>query len=210
MTDKIIHSSVRAASISQPEMRERILHAAEKMFREHGYLKVTVKDVALDLGMSPANVYRFFESKAALREALVSKLTHQVEEVAQRAVYGSGCASERLTAMIVECHRMTLDRYLTAVNAHEMLDTAIRENWNVIDYYTDQIKRLIKEVILDGVHSGEFNVTDVDSATRLIYIAIIPFIDPTKVALLFVNDVDFKQARGMCAFIVGALKGGCV
>jgi AcrR family transcriptional regulator len=209
-TDENNHSSVRAASITHPEVRNRILDAAEKLFREHGYLKVTVADVAEDLDMSPANVYRFFESKAALREALVYRLTGQVEVQCADVIHRDGTASERLSRMIVEYHRLTLDRYLSAFNSHEMLDNAIRENWGVIAEHTDRMKKLIWEVILDGVHNDEFKVNDVDCATRLVYYAIIPFIDPTNVALMFAKDEDFKQAREMSVFILGALKSGCV
>ena len=43
--------------------RERILVVAERLFREIGYQKTTVADIAKVLRMSPANVYRFFDSK---------------------------------------------------------------------------------------------------------------------------------------------------
>ena len=191
-------------------MHDRILDAAERLFRQHGYLKVTVKDVAEDLGMSPANVYRFYESKTALREALVFKLTRQVEGICAKVLQGEGGAADRLTSMIVEYHRLTLDRYLSAVNAHEMLDAAIRENWTVVDNHTERMRQLIKDVIEDGIRRGEFKVTDPDCAARMVFLAIIPLADPTQVALLSVNDKDFQQAREMSRFVVGALKSGCV
>jgi AcrR family transcriptional regulator len=209
-TDENNHSSVRAASITQPEVRERILDAAEKKFREYGYLKVTVADVAHDLDMSPANVYRFFDSKASLRESLVGRLTHQVEDVCAKVAHGEGTAAERLSNMIVEYHRMTLDRYICAANVHEILDTAIRENWNYVVAHMERMQKIIWELILEGTHNAEFKVNDVDSASRLVNYAIIAFIDPSCVARFFADEKDFKQARAMSAFIIGALKSGSV
>lgn len=209
-TDEINHSSVRAASITQPEVREQILDAAETKFREHGYLKVTVADVAHDLGMSPANVYRFFDSKASLREALAARLTRQVEEVCEKVARGTGSAAERLANMLVEYHRMTLDRYISAANVHEMLDTAVRENWNVVVTHMERMEKLMWDLILEGTHNMEFKVNDVDSAARLVNFAIMAFIDPACVSRFFVNEKDFRQAREMSAFIIGALKSGCV
>ena len=46
-------------------VREQILVTAERLFREIGYQKTTVADIAKALRMSPANVYRFFDSKDA-------------------------------------------------------------------------------------------------------------------------------------------------
>jgi AcrR family transcriptional regulator len=201
---------VRAASITQPEVREQILDAAETKFREHGYLKVTVADVAHDLGMSPANVYRFFESKASLREALASRLTSQVESVCAKVAQGEGTASDRLVAFLVEYHRMTLDRYISAANVHEMLDTAVRENWNVVTVHIQKMQSLLRGLIEEGVRNGEFCIGDMEKASRLVYYAMIPFIDPATVVRMFVNDVDFSQSREMGTFIVGALKSGCI
>ena len=45
------------------DTRDRILEVAERLFRQIGYQKTTVGDIAKELRMSPANVYRFFESK---------------------------------------------------------------------------------------------------------------------------------------------------
>jgi len=42
------------------ETRARILKVAEEHFRRIGYHKTSVADIASELGMSPANVYRFF------------------------------------------------------------------------------------------------------------------------------------------------------
>ena len=53
----------------EPDTRERILEVALRLFREIGYQKTTVADIAKVLRMSPANVYRFFDSKKAIHEA---------------------------------------------------------------------------------------------------------------------------------------------
>ena len=45
----------------ESDTRERILVVAERLFRQIGYQKTTVADIAKELRMSPANVYRFFE-----------------------------------------------------------------------------------------------------------------------------------------------------
>ena len=64
---------------SAPTTRCRILAAAERFFREIGYQKTTVADIAKSLGMSPANVYRFFDSKRSINEAVVARVTQEVQ-----------------------------------------------------------------------------------------------------------------------------------
>ncbi len=58
------------AKISEGEadldLKERILQTTEKLLRRFGASKLSVVDVAREIGMSHGNVYRFFDSKSVL------------------------------------------------------------------------------------------------------------------------------------------------
>ena len=49
------------SEIIETDTRERILVVAERLFRQIGYQKTTVADIAKELRVSPAGVYRFFD-----------------------------------------------------------------------------------------------------------------------------------------------------
>ena len=55
------------------DTRARIIETAEALFRRLGFAKTAVADIAAELGMSPANVYRFFPSKNAIVEAICQR-----------------------------------------------------------------------------------------------------------------------------------------
>jgi AcrR family transcriptional regulator len=74
-------------------MRGRIIEAAEALFRRLGYAKTTVADIAAELKMSPANVYRFFSSKHAIVEAICERSLRELEEKAWQAARGRGSAA---------------------------------------------------------------------------------------------------------------------
>src|SRR5580765_1026001 len=90
------------AAASRPDPRARILDEAERLFRHYGYTKTTVADIARELGMSPANVYRFFQSKAAIHEALVDRLVADVEIGALRIARLPLSAEQRLRLFVIE------------------------------------------------------------------------------------------------------------
>src|SRR5450756_1339162 len=96
----------------EPDTRERILVVAERLFREIGYQKTTVADIAKVLRMSPANVYRFFESKKAIHQAVARALMGEVEEAAQAIAVGRGPAAARLRELVITVHRMNSERYV--------------------------------------------------------------------------------------------------
>src|SRR5450631_4422649 len=105
----------------ESDTRERILVAAERLFREIGYQKTTVADIAKVLRMSPANVYRFFDSKKAIHEGVARVLMGEVEVEAQRIASGPGPAPVRLREMIKTIHRMNTERYVGNSKLHEMV-----------------------------------------------------------------------------------------
>ena len=49
--------------------RQELLDIAEELVRKRGGVELSMTELAAAAGMSPANLYRFFENKEALLEA---------------------------------------------------------------------------------------------------------------------------------------------
>src|SRR5216684_6511187 len=88
---------------TRPEdTRARIMDTAEALFRRLGFAKTAVADIAAELDMSPANVYRFFPSKNAIVEAICQRCLGEVEEKAWAVARSRGSASARLERLFLE------------------------------------------------------------------------------------------------------------
>src|SRR5215510_7715898 len=149
----------------ETDVRERILVVAERLFREIGYQKTTVSDIAKALQMSPANVYRFFDSKKSINAGVARRLMGQVEGASQViAAKRGGDAAARLRELLMTVHRMNSDRYVGDAKMHDMVAVAMEENWDVCKAHMEYIIKLIGEVIRSGVESGEFKTPDVGTA----------------------------------------------
>ena len=81
------------------EERARILEVAEEHFRRVGYRKTSVTDIAAELGMSAANVYRFFPSKDAIKGSVCMRVMDEVADIAAAAVRTSPRASDKLARL---------------------------------------------------------------------------------------------------------------
>jgi AcrR family transcriptional regulator len=156
------------------DVRERILVTAERLFREIGYQKTTVADIAKALQMSPANVYRFFDSKKSINAGVARRLMGEVEQASQAIAAGRGSAVERLRELLTTVHRMNSDRYVR--------DSKMEENWDVCKAHIGCINGEIATVIASGVASGEFHVADVGIATLCTCAAMVTFFHPLLMA----------------------------
>ena len=87
------------------ETRQCILVAAWDLFRQIGFRKTTIADIAGALGMSSANIYRFFASKDALTEAICRNMLGGLLETVRAAAAAPGTASERIGAVLMILHR---------------------------------------------------------------------------------------------------------
>ena len=63
--------------------RDRILDAATTRIKHYGYGKTTMAEIASDCDMSPGNIYRFFEAKIDIAEAMARK--HYADEQGRMA-----------------------------------------------------------------------------------------------------------------------------
>ena len=77
------------------DTRARIIEAADGLFRRLGFAKTAVADIAAELGMSPANVYRFFSSKNAIVEAICQRCLGEIEAGAWAVVHSKASAAAR-------------------------------------------------------------------------------------------------------------------
>jgi AcrR family transcriptional regulator len=84
------------------DTRARIMETAEALFRHLGYGKTTVADIAAELRMSPANIYRFFPSKTAIVQAMCQRCLQELEEKVWAIARSRGPAAQRLDIQICE------------------------------------------------------------------------------------------------------------
>jgi AcrR family transcriptional regulator len=164
------------------DTRERILVVAERLFRQIGYQKTTVADIAKELRMSPANVYRFFDSKKSIHEGVARSLMGEVEQAAQTIAAQPGPAAARLRELMTSIHHMNAERYVGDSKMHEMVAIAMEEDWDVCVTHMQLITETIGSVIAQGAATGEFEVRDIPLAAMCACTGMIRFFHPQMIA----------------------------
>ncbi len=189
---------------SAPTTRDRIMETAEQFFREIGYQKTTVADIARTLKMSPANVYRFFDSKKAINEAVVERLTGEIEAMIAAIADAPLDAPERITRIVTALHNDCHRRFEAHPRVHEMVEAAMSESWAVCQAHVDRIGAVLARVVGDGVREGAFTVADPKAAAACLHAGITRYCHPVLVSR--------RPGRAepplpvMIAFLLGALR----
>jgi AcrR family transcriptional regulator len=187
------------------DTRDRILTEAERLFRHYGYAKTTVADIAGACSMSPSNVYRFFASKSEINEAICARIIADLESRLRRIARGDAPAAERLRAFIVEMHGYTVRTLLDQKKVHEMVVVAMEEQWGAISAHIDCTRRLLQDIIVSGVESGEFTCTDARMAACCASAAIASLKHPVVVSQCM-DDPNRPSPEEMADFLLLALR----
>jgi AcrR family transcriptional regulator len=189
------------------EARARILEVAEQHFRRIGHHKTSVADIALELGMSPANVYRFFASRDAINESICGRLMSEVADIALAIALTNAPAVEKLDQLLTAIHQHTKMTLVKERHMHDLIVTATQENWAIIKAHKDRMVTIIEAIIREGVEAGEFEVEDAAEAARAVKSAFTPFFHPILIEQCVRHGEDTEaDLRDQICFILKALR----
>lgn len=147
------------------DRRKQILDAAEKVFNRMGFARARMDDIVQEAGLSKGALYWYYKSKDALIRALLDRVFAGEMRQAEELVEADGSARERLTLFtrraIAEIRRFETLMPL----GYEFVALAGRRKSvrSVLKSYYKRYHGMLKQILEQGVASGEFAAIDTDS-----------------------------------------------
>jgi len=192
--------------LKQDDTRERIMECADALFRRLGYAKTAVADIAAELGMSPANVYRFFPSKAAIVEAICQRCLTECEEKLWAVARSRGPAAERLERFVLEILAYHKENLFEDTKIHDIVLVAMEQSWAAIVAHKERTRAAIELILRDGIESGEFEHVDVRETAAVVMLSFVAFCHPLLIAQGLKDGHDLEaEARALIRFQLRAL-----
>ncbi|MFI7229588.1 TetR/AcrR family transcriptional regulator [Nonomuraea angiospora] len=145
--------------------REQLLDAALRVFADKGVDGATVKDVAQAAEVTPGLLYRYFDSKEALVETLLSErgFLPRLRELRTQD-HGTRSAREVLAELLEAFDRLLADNaelmavFFSSAQARVPLATLVSEG-----------QRIIGDFLLERVETGELRPHDTVTAARTLF-----------------------------------------
>ncbi|BCH24464.1 TetR family transcriptional regulator [Mesorhizobium sp. L-8-3] len=188
------------------EVRARILEVAEEHFRRVGHHKTSVADIASELGMSTANVYRFFPSRDTINGAICWRIVNEVAEIAFAITHTNVSASEKLDRLLTAVHDRNKMILVKEKRMHDLVVAAMQENWAIIKAHIERMVTIFEAIIREGIEASEFEVEDPAEAARAVKTAFVPFLHPILIEHCVQHGEDTEAGlREQIRFILKAL-----
>jgi AcrR family transcriptional regulator len=192
---------------TKPEdTRARIMETAEALFRRLGFAKTAVADIAAELRMSPANIYRFFSSKDAIVEAICKRCLSEVEEKAWAVARSKTPAAQRMERLIFEILAYHKENLVTEQRVNELVVAAIEHSWDAIRAHKNVLRNVTELILRDGIEAGEFEPVDPRDTAELIMRSVLVFTHPLLVGQCLEEGEDLEaEARASVRFLLRAI-----
>lgn len=171
-----------------PLDKEIILNATEEVIRRFGPEKANISDVAKSLKVSHAAIYRYFNGKAALWNAVTERWLTNLHAASNDILKEESPADIKLFRLLEEFAEA---KRHSAINDPEMFANYIKlaqSSMEVIEKSKEDGINCIEEIIAQGITEGIFFTQFPHQEARAIYLATSAFIHPNSF-----EDPDRKQ-----------------
>lgn len=190
----------------------RILTVAGEHLRRFGLKRFTVVAVADEAGMTHANVYRYFPSRAALVDAVVDIWLKSTERRLADIADGPDPADDKLERLILALAKANRDLLSEDPHLFAALSKAVAERHAISRRNRARVRALFERVVDEGIATGAFEPRDRDRAIAFVIDATHRFIHPASLALeadVPQTSVDARLST-LIRVILRALHGGLV
>ncbi len=170
---------------AEHERRDQILEVADELFRVHGYRKTSVTDIARAIGVSSAYLYRFFDSKQAIGEAVAAMALSSMDRAIRAVAASDASPTQRLRNMLKTLHTEAMRLFLRERRLHDIIVVSIENQWTISEEHDQVVYEVIREIISDGRDSGEFErKTPLDEVCTAIRAAAATYAHPVLLSRL--------------------------
>lgn len=140
-----------------------IIEAARTLFRQHGFKKTTMGDIARSLGRGKSSLYYYYPGKEDIFEAVIHAEMDELLEQIHQSISQARSSKEKL---IIYC-RCRLNKLSQLCNLSDALKNDIVELHCVMSDLKSRFDtthvQLVKEILEEGVNNGEFKKIDPDN-----------------------------------------------
>lgn len=175
-----------------PDRHEALLRAAAELFAEKTYGATAVPEIAARAHVGTGTVYRHFESKAALANALYRRCKAAMRDLMLAAFEGGGTHEERFLRLWVNLFDMaaidpTPIRFLELQHHDDYLDDESRR-------LGDEAFAVAESFIRDGQSRGEIGEGDPGVLISLVFGAFVGAFKESTAGRFVLCEADVRNA----------------
>lgn len=151
---------MRAVAVRE-DIEDLILDAADRLLARYGYRKMTMDDLAQEVGIGKGTLYLHFRSKEEIALSRVDRLVRRIVEQLREVAAGDDSPSDKLKAMLL---LRVMVRFDAVQHYTESLSEVLRDiRPRLLDRHTQHFQSeasVFAQVLKEGERAGLFRRLD--------------------------------------------------
>ncbi len=150
-------------SLKRRQERARIIETARDVFKNFGYKKATMNDIAFAAGKAKSSVYYYFKSKDEIYNAVVFSEAQKYRHTVLEKIKTIKNPERQLKEYILI--RLQTDKIYS--NFYDAMNKSIKNNSFILrlkKINDDEEFRIFSSILRNGIESGYFEIYDIKYA----------------------------------------------
>lgn len=148
--------------------REQLIDLVIALIDERGSISVTVAEVAARANMSPANLYRYFDSKEALIEAVAGRWFQPKLDIMEQVVASDLPPRRKMYEFFARRFALMKAEWESDPVRFANYVELGKENFELVRSYVDLGDHYLAEIIGEAMGEGSFAGLSIDEALSLV------------------------------------------
>lgn len=175
--------------------REQLIDLVMAMIDERGSAALTVAEVAARANMSPANLYRYFDSKEALIEAVAGRWFQPKLDIMEQVVASDLPPRRKMYEFFARRFALMKAEWEADPVAFALHVELGKEHFELIRSYVDLGDHYLAEIIGEAMGEGHFAGLSVDEALSLVNQMVNVYVNIAAMELIMSKLTTDKLAR---------------
>ncbi len=149
--------------------KKQILNAARNFFRERGYAATSMREIAKEVGVEPASLYSHFKSKEAILQYICFHIADEFFEMQEPILNSVSNPIEKLKRLVTGHINVIIENLEASSVFFNEWCYLKKSELKKFAEMRERYERGFRNVILEGITSGDFRMMDVSFTVRLLF-----------------------------------------
>lgn len=148
--------------------RNALLEVVDDLVRKRGSVDISMTDLAAAAGMSPSNLYRFFDNKEALLEAVAERFFAEKVQIMVEVAESDLPVCDKMYQYFARRYLAIVEQYEAEPDLLKSYLEIGRQYFEVVRGYVDLGDHYLSIIVAEAMEQGYFEGLSIDEAVSLI------------------------------------------
>lgn len=173
--------------------REQLLEAVDDLVRKRGSADISMTDLAAAAGMSTSNLYRFFENREALLEAVAERFFAEKVKIMEEVTAAELPIRDKMFQYFGRRFELMVQQYEAEPDLLKSYLEIGQQHFEVVRGYVDLGDHYLALIVAEAMEQGYFEGLSIDETVSLINQMLQCYTNPE--AIIYIGTGKLKAEK---------------